>query len=101
MDVDVIIYAMKLAVEANAKSIKYIKATLNNWSNAGVKTLLQAQEENQSFKSKSNLKKDIKPQKANKNTDFEQRDYSNLSFLYANKNIIEGKTDKGEDADGS
>lgn len=55
MGCDVIIYAMKLSVEANIKTIKYIKAILNNWSKAGVKTLLQAQEENESHKSKTTV----------------------------------------------
>ena len=52
MDYDVIIYAMQKAVEANIRTIQYIKGTLNNWSNAGVKTLLQAQEESKNFKNK-------------------------------------------------
>ena len=56
MDYEVIIYAMKRAVEANIKTIQYIKGTLNNWYKAGVKTLIQAQEENQKFKGKSNSK---------------------------------------------
>ena len=53
MDYEVIIFAMKKAVEANIRTIQYIKGTLNNWSNAGVKTLLQAQEESQNYKTKS------------------------------------------------
>lgn len=52
MDSDVIIYAMQLAVESNIRTINYIKAILNNWSKAGVKTLVQAKEENMSFKNK-------------------------------------------------
>lgn len=51
MDYEVIIFAMKKAVEANVRTIQYIKGTLNNWDKKGVKTLLQAQEENESFKS--------------------------------------------------
>lgn len=50
MPYDVIIYAMKKAVEANVRTIQYIKGTLNNWKNANVKTLIQAQEESQKFK---------------------------------------------------
>lgn len=50
MPYDVIIYAMKKAVEANVRTIQYIKGTLNNWRNAGVKTLIQAQEESHKFK---------------------------------------------------
>lgn len=50
MPIDVIIYAMQISVEANKKTIQYIKAILNNWQNAGVKTLIQAKEESQKFK---------------------------------------------------
>lgn len=52
MDYEVIIYAMKLAVEANKRTINYIKAILNNWSKMGVKTLIEAQKENKDFKKK-------------------------------------------------
>ena len=50
MPFDVVIYAMKKAVEANVRTIQYIKGTLNNWQKAGVKTLIQAQEESHKFK---------------------------------------------------
>lgn len=50
MDYDVILLALKRAVEANIKTIQYIKGTLNNWKNQGVRTLIQAQEENERFK---------------------------------------------------
>ena len=50
MPYDVIVYAMKKAVEANVRTIQYIKGTLNNWKKANVKTLIQAQEESQKFK---------------------------------------------------
>ena len=50
MDYQVIIFAMKKAVEANVRTIQYIKGTLNNWSKAGIKTLIEAQEESQKFK---------------------------------------------------
>ena len=52
MDYEVVIFAMKKAVEANVRTIQYIKGTLNNWSKAGVKTLIEAQNENQRFKNK-------------------------------------------------
>ena len=54
MDYDVIIYAMQKSVEANIRTIQYIKGTLNNWQKAGVKNLIQAKEESENFrKSKS------------------------------------------------
>ena len=53
LDKDLIILAMKKAVEANIKTIKYIKGILNNWSNKGIKTVLQAQQEDDEFKNKT------------------------------------------------
>ena len=50
MNPDVIVFAMKLSVEANKRNLQYIKAILNNWSNSGIKTLIEAQEENLSHK---------------------------------------------------
>lgn len=53
MDYKVIIFAMKKAVEANKRTIQYIKGTLNNWNNAGVKTLIDAEKESQAFRKKT------------------------------------------------
>lgn len=46
MPVDLIIYAMEISVEANVRTIQYIKGILNNWSKKGIKTLVEAKEEN-------------------------------------------------------
>lgn len=45
MGKDVVIYAMQISVEADKRSIQYIKAILNNWSKKGIKTLVEAQKE--------------------------------------------------------
>lgn len=45
MPVNLIIYAMQISVEANKKTIQYIKAILNNWQKAGIKTLVDAKNE--------------------------------------------------------
>lgn len=58
MSSDVIVYAMQKAVEANIRTIQYIKGTLNNWQKAGVKTLIQAKEENEKFKNNKNSTKE-------------------------------------------
>ena len=42
---DVITYACQLAAEAKVKRFNYIKAILNNWLKAGIKTLDKAKEE--------------------------------------------------------
>lgn len=68
MDNDVIIYAMKISIEADKRNIKYIKAILNNWAKKGIKKLVDAQKEG----------------KQKKTTMPEQREYDNLDFLYAN-----------------
>ena len=46
MQTDLIIYAMQISVEANKRTIQYIKAILNNWQKAGIKTLTDARQEN-------------------------------------------------------
>lgn len=45
MSIDLIIYAMQISVEANKKTIQYIKAILNNWQKANIRTLVDAQKE--------------------------------------------------------
>ena len=63
VDYEVVIFAMQRAVEANKKTIQYIKGTLNNWVNAGVKTLIEAQEESRAFKNKNNPKEETEEEK--------------------------------------
>ena len=55
MSNDLIILAMKKSVEANKRTIQYIKAILNNWQKAGIKTVLQAEQEDEQFRKKSEL----------------------------------------------
>lgn len=74
MPIDLIIYAMQISVEANKKTIQYIKAILNNWQKAGIKTIADAKNESQKKTSRSK-----------KESNFEQREYGDLSYLYANK----------------
>ena len=53
LNTDIVIYAMQISVEANKRTIQYIKAILNNWEKAGVKTLSDAKRESNSKKSSS------------------------------------------------
>ena len=55
MSADLIILAMKKSVEANKRTIQYIKGILNNWSKKGIKTVLQAEQEDEQFRKKSEL----------------------------------------------
>ena len=64
---EVIVFAMQKAVEANKKTIQYIKAILNNWQKAGIKTLADAKRESKV-----------------KNKMQDQREYDNLDLLYKN-----------------
>ncbi len=57
---DIIIYALKLQVEAKVKSIKYAKAILNNWQKANVKTLLDAKKENKNKKAEVKKEEKVK-----------------------------------------
>lgn len=45
MGKDMVVYAMQISVEANKRTIQYIKAILNNWQKAGIKTLADAKRE--------------------------------------------------------
>ena len=76
-----IIFAMQKAVEADKRTIQYIKGILNNWSKKGIKTLLEAQKEDEKFKKSKDSNKKTQPAKT------WGRDYSNtdLSYLYTNK----------------
>lgn len=76
---DIIIFALQLGVEANAKNIKYVKAILNNWEKANVKTLLDAKRENE------NKKQDVKQQEKPKNVlATSDSQYQSLDKFYAN-----------------
>lgn len=76
---NLIILAMKKAVDANVRTIQYIKGILNSWNKKGIKSILEAEKEDEQFRSKTK-------QKENKNyKNFEQREYENLDAFIANK----------------
>lgn len=74
MDKDLIIKAIKIASVNNKRSCKYIQGILNDWNKKGIKTVLDVENEQQFFKTKSNKKEH----------NFEQRGYKDLSNLYEN-----------------
>lgn len=54
---ELVIYALQISIENNKRTISYIKAILNNWSNANIKTLEEAKKENKKkFEKKDNSK---------------------------------------------
>lgn len=65
MTTELIIYALKKSVEADKRTIQYIKGILNNWSKKGIKTLIDAKREDEEFKSKraSNMQEESEEQK--------------------------------------
>lgn len=82
MQVELIILAMKKSVEANKKTIQYIKGILNNWSKKGIKTLLEAENEDKNFKEQKASKENKDSKKTYQN--YEQRKDINFNELYAN-----------------
>lgn len=75
---DLIIKAIKIASVKNKRSAKYVGGILNDWNKKGFKTLADVENEQNNFNKKSEIEK-------TKKTDFEQREYDDLSFLLANK----------------
>ena len=73
MGKDVVIYAMQISVEADKRTIQYIKAILNNWSKKGIKTLAEAQKES----GKKKLEKTHK-------FDYDEKTLSAMNELYDN-----------------
>lgn len=55
MTSDLIILAMQKAVEANKRTIQYIKGILNNWSKKGIKTVIDAEKEDEQFRNRSTV----------------------------------------------
>ena len=63
MPADLIILAMKKAVESNKRTIQYIKGILNNWSKKGVKTVLDAEREDEQFRNKNTVQEETKEER--------------------------------------
>ena len=63
MSNDLIILAMKKAVEANIRTIQYIKGILNNWNKKGIKTLVEAEKEDEQFKNKNTTKEETEEER--------------------------------------
>lgn len=72
---EVVVYAIKLAIEQNKKNIAYIRGILNNWNKQGVKTLEEAEKANQNYQDN----------KCHNQKGYKQREYANLNDLIANK----------------
>lgn len=63
MTSDLIILAMQKAVEANKRTMQYIKGILNNWSKKGIKTVLEAQKEDEQFRNKNTVQEETEEER--------------------------------------
>ena len=63
MQADLIVLAMKKSVEANKRTIQYIKGILNNWSKKGIKTVIEAEKEDEQFRNRYILQEETEEQK--------------------------------------
>ena len=89
---DVIEIALRRTTYKSAPTFEYINNIITDWYDRNLKTAKEVLEflekRKQQNKNAKNLEKQVKK------TDYEQRQYSNLAFLYANKkNKLKGETD--------
>lgn len=87
-DLSVIEIALKRTTSRANASFDYINNILKDWNDRNLRTPMQINEFLENRKKQAKDTKELK-KKVKKET-FEQREYSNLSFLYANKNVEEG-----------
>lgn len=78
MPEDLIILAMQKSVEADKRTIQYIKGILNNWFKKGIKSVLEAEKEDKNYKKQENSKK------AKSYNNYEQREDIDFNKLYTN-----------------
>lgn len=63
MSSDLIILAMQKAVEANKRTIQYIKGILNNWSKKGIKIVLEAEKEDEQFRNRNTVQEETEEER--------------------------------------
>ena len=63
MGKELVILAMKKSVVANKRTIQYIKGILNNWNKKGIKTVLEAEKEDEEFKNKNSMKEETEEER--------------------------------------
>lgn len=63
MGKELVILAMKKSVVANKRTIQYIKGILNNWNKKGIKTVLEAEKEDEEFKNKNSMQEETEEEK--------------------------------------
>ena len=88
-DMDVIEIALKRTTFRNNVSFEYLNNIITDWNDRNLRTPSQVNNFLEQRKKQTNNEKELK-QKVKKEN-FEQRQYSNLSYLYANNDMIEGE----------
>ena len=63
MDKDLIIKAIKIASINNKRNGRYVQGILNDWSKKGIKTILDAENEEQEYKKAKGLKQETEEEK--------------------------------------
>ena len=91
-DLDVIEIALKRTTYRSNPSFEYINNIITDWHDRNLKTPAQINEFLEQRKNQTNNEKQLKKQTQKES--FEQRQYNNLDFLYANKNIEEEENGK-------
>lgn len=86
-DMDIIEIALKRTTFRTNASFEYLNNVITDWNDRNLRTPQQVIEFLEKRKQQNKDKKEL-TQKVKKEN-FEQREYSNLSYLYANKDIIE------------
>ena len=88
-DMDIIEIALKRTTFRSNASFEYLNNIISDWNERNLRTPEQIitfiEQRKQFNKDKTELNKKVKKET------FEQREYDNLSFLYANKDMIEGE----------
>ena len=82
-DMSIIEIALKKTTSRANASFEYINNIIKDWNERNLRTPAQVSQFLEERKQKNKTTKEIKKQVKKEN--FEQREYSNLSFLYANK----------------
>ena len=67
MPAELIILAMKRAVERKARNITYIQSILNNWHKKGIRSVLEAEEERENFRNAKNNASSVSESQEEKN----------------------------------
>ncbi len=87
-DMDIIEIALKRTTFRTNVTFEYLNNVITDWNDRNLRTPAEVTEFLEKRKQQNKDTKEL-TKKVQKET-FEQREYSNLGFLYANKDIIEG-----------